>query len=367
MSVRSKNERIKRKYIQWLREAEGLADSTILGYERAIALYDQFSANQDYASFSQNRATAFKNWLRSRGKNSGDCSITTLYNRIRYVRSFFTWLAGQPGYKSRVKLDAVSYLTLGRKEARKAVALKPVEWPPLEHVKRLADSIDPATEIDRRDRALIAFLLLSGMRDQAVATLPLGCFDRSILTVFQDPKQGVSTKFSKTIVTRLFEFDSDLVSYVTSWAEELATVHGFSPTDPLFPRTKVKQAEGGLTFEVTGVEPVFWKGTNGIRKIVGGRSEAAGLDYYKPHSFRHAASHIAMARCSNAEQVKAVSQNLGHEHVGTTMMTYGTLDDHRVREVVGQMDFAAKPRTDSRTQEMKDAIRTLNRLMESEG
>ena len=36
------------------------------------------------------------------------------------------------------------------------------------------------------------------MRDMAVVTVLIGCFDADRLIVDQDPKQGVETKFSKT-------------------------------------------------------------------------------------------------------------------------------------------------------------------------
>jgi len=362
MSIRSKNEKIKRKYLKWLREAEGLSEATITGVERAVGLYEEYSQDQDFASFSQKKAVGFKLWLQERSRGGATVSITTVYNQIRYVKAFFTWLAGQPGYKSRIGLDAVSYLTLERKKVREATAAKPVKFPSLEYVRQLTDSIKPSTEVARRDRALIAFLLVSGMRDQAVASLPLGCFDREALVVHQDPKRGVSTKFSKSIRTLLFNFDGKLTQYVVSWAEYLETVRLFSPADPLFPRSRVEQRDGGLTFTVTGVEPVFWKSTNSIRKILRERAIVAGLECFNPHAFRHAAVHIAMKFCTSAEQMKAVSQNLGHEHIATTVMTYGTLDSSRVQEVVGRMDFSTDPSKVNRDKTLDAAIRALTSL-----
>jgi len=91
------------------------------------------------------------------------------------------------------------------------------------------------------------------------------------------------------------------------------------------------------------VEPVYWRGTGSIRMILISRSAKAGLEYYHPHSFRHTAVSLAMKHCRNAEEIKAVSQNFGHEHVGTTMMIYGTLDRFRVGEVIQGIDFSAEP------------------------
>jgi hypothetical protein len=48
-----------------------------------------------------------------------------------------------------------------------------------------------------------------------------------------------------------------------------------------------------------------------------------------------------MQRCTTPEQFKAVSQNLGHSHVMTTLQTYGNLPTDRMREVMGEIDFGA--------------------------
>jgi integrase len=175
----------------------------------------------------------------------------------------------------------------------------------------------------------------------------MACFDVAEFTVNQDRRLGVKTKAGKVITTRLFPFHEKLLEYVLDWVAYLAKTKCFEPGHPLFPRTKVEQAEGGLSFVASEVEPVFWSGGNSIREILKRRSEQAGLEYYNPHAFRHAAVHVASQYCVTPEQFKAVSQNLGHEHVATTLKTYGMLDDHRVGDVLSTIDFTSKPGQDS--------------------
>jgi site-specific recombinase XerD len=347
VQISIKNEKIKRKYLKRLREAEGLTESTILCVEKAICLYEDFTRHEDYALFNLNKAVGLKNWLLKRTHKGKPISISTVHGYLRQLKAFFTWLSDQPGYKRRIRLDSVSYLTLDKKKVREATARRLVDFPSLDYVEKLVDSIQIETEIDRRDQALIAFLLLSGMRDRAVATLPLGCFDREALKVDQDPAKGVQTKFGKSFVSVLFPFSDKLVEYVVGWAEYLERIKLLAPTDPLFPKSKVEQERGGLTFVATEVDRSFWKGTGSIRSILQRRSEKAGLAYLHPHTFRHAAVSLAMKQCQNAEEIKAVSQNFGHEHVGTTMMTYGTLDQFRVVDVIGGIDFSGKQGNDS--------------------
>lgn len=262
---------------------------------------------------------------------------------MRHVQKFFKWLKIQPGYKTRIHLDAVSYLSLDKKSVRDALSPRPRRWPSLNYVLELTGSIAVRNEIDQRDRALIAFLLLSGMRYTAICTLSLACFDVAELTINQDRRLSVKTKAGKVITTRLFPFHEKLLEYVLGWVTYLAKTKSFEPGQPLFPRTKMEQKEGGLSFVANKVEPVFWSGGNSIREILKRRSEQARLEYYNPHAFRHAAVHIASQYCVTPEQFKAVSQNLGHEHVATTLKTYGMLDDHRVGDVLSKIDFVTRP------------------------
>jgi len=116
----------------------------------------------------------------------------------------------------------------------------------------------------------------------------------------------------------------------------------FGPCDPLFPKTSVVQSEDGFSFEVQGIKAEFWAGGNSIRDILKRRSEDAGLPYFNPHSFRHAACQLALRYSRTPEEFKALSQNFGHEAVTTTLRSYGTLDDQRVNDVLSRIDFSGE-------------------------
>jgi integrase/recombinase XerD len=254
----------------------------------------------------------------------------------------------------------VSYLKVSEKEERIATQCRPVKYPPLEDVIKLADSIKMDSEIDLRDRALISFTLLSGMRVEAIVTLPLGCFDEENLTISQDPKQGVHTKFSKYIASTLLQFDDKLVGHVVGWVKYLKT-KGFGSQDPLFPRSKTERGEDNLSFEVAAeVEPIFWQGTGRIREIFKTRSQEAGLPYYSPHTFRHLAFDLALRHCRTGEQMKAISQNFGHEHLATTLSSYANYDPQRLSEIIKDMDFSGKP-TETLETKVDEVLEILHR------
>jgi integrase/recombinase XerD len=331
------NERIKRRYFDWLKEAEGLANSTIEKVERSIILWEDFTQMDDFRNFNSTAAKAFKKWLseRKNQNTSQPISLTTRHHYLICLSDFFKWLSGQQGYKSRISTDDIAYLKLDKKETK--IALNPTRrrYPTLEIVQKVVQSIQPQNEVDRRDQALIAFTLLSGMRDEAITTLPLGCLNLETLEVHQNPEKGVKTKFSKDILTTLFVFDPKLLRVIQAWVDYLKKDKLFTDQDPLFPATKTEQeSSDSYCFTSEKIEQRFWKTTNSIRNIFKRRFEQAGQEYFSPHTFRHLATKLAIDLCSTPAEFKAVSQNLGHENVATTMFDYARLPDDEVSKKV---------------------------------
>jgi integrase/recombinase XerD len=359
--VNAKNERTKRSFFRYLKNADGCCDSTINNIESAILLWQEFSKDEDFALFNPDKAIAFKQWLAKRVCRGKAISLVTYHSYLRYLRKFFVWLVRETGYRSRIKPNAVDYLKVTEREERMATQSMPRNYPSLAYVKQLVDSIKVTNEIDQRDRALISFTLLSGMRDKAIATLPLGCFDDETLTITQNPRRGVDTKFAKLIPTTLFRFDEQLFQIVIDWPRHLR-LKGFGSQDPLFPRSRLEKGKDGLTFEAANeVEPVFWQGTGRVREIFKVRSEKAGLPYFQPHTFRHLAINLAFKACKNGEEIKAISQNFGHEHIPTTLAVYGNYPPSRLAEIITTMDFSGKPQPS-----VNEQIEAIKKLIESQ-
>ena len=305
-------------------------------------LYEDFTKQADFMTYKADKAIEFKKWLSKREYRGEIIALTTYYTYLRYLRKFFSWLSWQAGYKSKITPDKIDYLKISEKEERIATQSVPRDYPPLEYVVKFADSIKIDSEVDKRDRALISFTLLSGMRDKAIVTLPVGCFDEESLTIQQNPRKGVETKFAKYIPTTIFKFDNTLLQYVIEWVKHLRS-KGFGSQAPLFPRSKQEQGEDNLSFEqAREVESIYWKGTGRIREIFKRRSQEANLPYYPPHTFRHLAVDLALKHCKTGEQIKAVSQNFGHEHIATTLSSYANYAPDRLTEIINSIDFSKR-------------------------
>lgn len=333
---------VKRKYIELLKEAEGLSISTTDKIEKSIFIYESFDNHSDFRTFNSDKAIKYKIWLRNKKHNEKVISLITYRNHLKNLKKFFTWLCAQPGFKSKIKPDNVRYLNISDSEDKMATQYVLRKFPSLDEVICVVNAIDVNTEIDLRDKALISFAALSGIRANALTSLPKVCFDPETLIIYQDPKQGVHTKFSKLILSTLFKFDEKMVQSVLDWFNHL-TAKNFNPYDPLFPRNKVKKGGDNLSFkESDEVEPCFWKGTGSMREIFKKRFKAANLPYYSPHTFRHLTIHLAFKNCKNGEQIKAVSQNFGHENISTTIGSYANHQPDELSKILKTIDFSNK-------------------------
>jgi len=214
----------------------------------------------------------------------------------------------------------------------------------MEVVKKTIEGIEPNTEIDKRDKALLSFALITGARISAIISLPMSSFDPHDMVVDQDPSNGVKTKFAKRITTALFPIDyKEAQQYFIEWYEYLKNERGFNDDDPLFPATKVENGKENISYYSTGeVEPVYWSSSSPARKIFEKRFKAVDEPYFHPHSFRHLLVKEFMKKPLTEEQKKAISQNLGHENVVTTFGSYGYghIDESRQIELLREIETA---------------------------
>ena len=326
------NERIKRAYFTYLVEAKGFSEATIDGVTKALNRFETYTKFRDFKAFHIEQAKGFKAHLadQTSARTKDRLSTATLYATLTALKRFFIWLAGQPGYKSRVSYSDAEYFNLSAKETRVAKAHRDARVPTLEQIRHVIRTMPATTEIERRDRALIAFAALTGARDGAIASLKLRHVDIDQGRVDQDARQ-VKTKFSKSFTTWFFPVGDDIRQIVVDWVVRREQLWGHD--DPLFPATKIVVG-GTRHFEVSGLDRKHWSGAGPMRTIFKEAFAAAGLPYHNPHSFRKTLALLGGRMCKSPEEYKAWSQNLGHESVLTTFSSYGDVAGHRQAEII---------------------------------
>ena len=169
------NERVKHRYFAYLKEADRYSEASVDAAAKAIARFEDATGRRDFRAFHVEQAIAFKRRLAEQRSQKGGkrLSKATLHSTLAHIKRFFHWLAGQPGYRRRLSYSDSNYFNLSEKEVRVATAKRDKAYPTIEQVKHVITTMPKGSEIERRNRAIVAFTLLTGARDGAIASMKL--------------------------------------------------------------------------------------------------------------------------------------------------------------------------------------------------
>ncbi len=331
------NERIKRRYFTYLKEAMRYSEASVDGVAKALSRFEEATKYRDFKAFHFEQAVAFKRRLAAQvsPKTGRKLSKATLNGTLAYLKRFFHWLAGQPGYKSRLQYSDADYFNLSEKDVRIATARREAIGPTLDQVKHVISLMPTDTPIQCRDRALIAFTILTGARDSAIASMKMKHVDTNAGYVEQDARE-VQTKFSKTFTTYFFPVGDEIREIVADWIEYLRGEMLWGNDDPLFPATQVGLGES-RQFQAIGLQRAHWSNASRIRTIFREAFTNADLPYFNPHSFRNTLVRLGQSLCRTPEEFKAWSQNLGHDKVLTTFINYGQVESSRQGKIIREL------------------------------
>ncbi len=325
----AENERLKHDYRAHMREALGRSEATLDAAAAAIDRFQEHTGRKPFKRFRREQAISFKRYLAEQ-KNAATgkpLSKQTLYATAKGLRAFFEWLSREPGYRQSVHFSDASYFNVSENDARIATAARERPAPSLDQVLRVIDAMAATTPIERRDRAIVAFTLLTGARDSAVITARLKHLDLAKGRFLQDARE-VKTKRAKTFTTVFFPVGEEPSRIVIDWIEELRRDHSFGPDDPLFPAPRMG-LDDNCHFAPLGLTRDPWASTAAVRGIFRRGFEAVGLPYFNPHSIRKTLMRLGYDLELTPREMKAWSLGFGHESVLTSFGSYGglTLDE----------------------------------------
>ena len=334
MKTNAANERIKHEYFSYLKQARQLNEHSIAAVAKALDRFETYTKRKDFKRFHREQAVGFKTQLADQvnARTGERLSKPTMHSTLAALKAFFFWLAGQQGYKSKLQYDDAHYFNMSLKDTAIAKAVREPRVPTIAQIKSVLAAMPSATAIEKRNRALVAFTLLTGARDNATASMRLKHVDLAERQIFQDARD-VRTKFSKSFATFFFPVGDDVEAIFVEWVAFLREELAFGSDDPLFPATRMAPGADG-NFAPLGLTRECWSTSSPIRAIFKDAFEAAGLRYFNPHSFRKTITRLGMDTCANAEVFKAWSQNLGHDEVLTTFNSYGTIPARRQGELI---------------------------------
>lgn len=331
--INEENERIKRRYLQYLKTAKRKDASTVLKAAEGILRFEASTHYSNFKRFRIEQAIKFQDSLNSdlNQATGKPLSKSTIRSILSANKGFIFWLADQSGYKSRIRHSDADYFNMDAKGARIASAVRETPYPSMEMARHAFSYMPEATEIDRRNKALFAFLMLTGARDGAVASLRIKHINMIDGCVYQDARE-VKTKNSKTITTFFLPVDTEYLACFETWMRYLKEEALFGPDDPLFPPAKIKAING--EFQVVGLCRETYKNANAIRTAIKEAFARADLPPFTPHAFRKTLVKWADKAYKSREAFKAFSQNIGHTNVITTVSAYCPVSIERQAELI---------------------------------
>ncbi len=193
--INTKNEKAKRDFEKYCNNSKGYNQKTIDCYLKSVYAYEEFTKFECFSKFNDDKAVKFREFLVNTINpiTKQKRALSTVYDYLRYLKTFFTWLSNQHGYKKPINKDHIECLRLSREQTAMATAPQRERYPSLEIIQAVVHKMPINNDLDRRDRALMSFALLSGMRDNAIITLPIKAFDVELLEIYHNVH-----KFGKT-------------------------------------------------------------------------------------------------------------------------------------------------------------------------
>ncbi|KAJ01514.1 tyrosine-type recombinase/integrase [Sulfitobacter mediterraneus] len=331
----AENERLKRRYEQYLREAKGQDEKSIDKARAALVKFEESTKYKSFKAFHIDQARQFKNALnRAKSARGQPLSLTTTDATLRLVKGFFHWLAGQQGFKKVLSYADVEYFNNNRNDARAAHAERPVQYPSKQAAYFAFQAMADQTELDRRDKALFAFLMITGARIAAVASLRLKHINLVDGFVYQDGRD-VRTKGGKTITTWFFPMHPDYLACFTNWVTYLRNDKMFGPEDALFPKPERRLVNGKFVFDRLSREN-YANGAK-VNEVFKGAFEQVQMHPYGAHSVRKTLGQEMDERNLPLATQKAWSQNLGHDRLSTTVSSYLPVSTQQQGELLKEL------------------------------
>lgn len=268
-------------------------------------------------------------------------SYETVYKNLATVRRFYAYAIMM--WASRYKLPPGWVETLTPR-SKPQPSLDDHRFYTLDEIKAIA-AVAVETLREERGQAGACMMFLSGIRPDALASIPLQCVDLPNRRLFQIPSMGIRTKNDKAAITYLLDIP-EVFERLQSWDRR---VRQMTPTSLWY----ANLSQDGLRMVET---PSAFEGraltvAKDIRLIC----DRAGVKYKSPHKFRH--GHIVHARslARTMEEAKAVSQNVMHSDIVITDKVYSTLQTSKVQSTILNLGTQNK-------NEQTELIRLLDQL-----
>ncbi|NIZ62306.1 hypothetical protein DL239_15125 [Sedimentitalea sp. CY04] len=263
--------------------------------------------------------------LLAKPKKEGGLSNSTVRHRASHLSAFFKWLRGQSGYR-RLSASIPDYFALPRSASARQAKQEAKAYASIEEAWRMVALMPEETIVQRRDRAMVAFAYICGLRAGALTSIRFKHLDLENRTFVQDATM-MRAKNGKSYQAKWFPRTEAFQEVFLRWVDELTQL-GFQDEDAAFPELKdlCMRFEGTSNIEPLGssrsLQTAFFRASDMLGKR------------YSPHSARHTLKALGVKICRTQEERKAWSMNLGHSDEQITERHYGKMSSARSASII---------------------------------
>ena len=286
-------------FLNHLRDERRLSAHTISAYRRDLEKFTDFLTRREIITLRQlviAQARMFPAQL-----NQSGLSSRSIQRALSAVRTLYRYLLRE----SKVKINP--FLTARDVGHRQAVTAPRAErrLPPTLSIEEIVQlvTIDPRTDLDRRDRAILELFYSSGLRLAELSGLDLGDLDLA---------DAVVRVMGKGAKTRIVPIGGHAREAVLAWLNVRSAC--------------ARESEQALFVNRSGTR----LGARAIQQRVAVWAQRQGLGRrVHPHMLRHSfASHVL----ESSSDLRAVQELLGHADISTTQV-YTHLDFQHLAQV----------------------------------
>ena len=341
------NWRMMNKYLAYRLEVDQITEGSMSKEQTHMRYLLYWAQGVSFKQAATVRPT-FPNYMLNNRLDGEEGQLSGVYIKktLATARLFFTWLSdNEAGYK-HIKQAWIKTI----KVKRLSDTPKNREYVTLEEILLIASRSVHSVQ-ERRARAALVFLYLSGIRIGAFVSLPIEAVDIPNRHVLQYPELGVRTKNRKSSKTFLLDIP-ELLKIVQEWDNEVRAII----LDNGFWFAPLSNVTGQID---AGIVEVGKHRINLARRNFKSWLEQEKLTYHSPHKFRHGNIHYGLEHSENIADFKAVSLNAMHSSMEITDAFYSVLQDDEVKNRISGLN------KNSKSQDKRDVIKVLEDLLSS--
>lgn len=307
---------------KWQIHAKQWDDQTRKAKLHAIRAFEEFDGGKPFAGLTIDRVDAFRDHLVALSQRPDGIARSTLQHRAGHLREFIKWLVLQSGYKH---LDGgiADAMILKRKVVRQATQPETKPSATFEEVLEMLDRLPHNSLMEERDRALFAATYANGFRAKVQTNLKIGNVDLNTKRTNQNGLREFA-KNGKTYDAGPYAGFEPFLEVYLDWVRKLRDL-GFSEEDAVFP-SNIDLVQKRLPLDASHATVPSMRSEHAIRRVFREASATVSKSY-SPHSARRTITTCQIKICRTPAELRAVSQNLGHESLETTIKYYAKLSD----------------------------------------